>query len=386
MRFLELSVVMIFKKKKCLIKMSKVILMSSDVAASLLSKLYGTDNTNLYNTGSGYPISLNQLNAYSVDKNFPNQNQANSYSSVIANQINNVQDNGKLSNVCSLAQMLPLPTPSINDKRRRFETYPLSQLDPSLSQNTITIVGAPNVQLPDSFDARIKWPGLITGPLDQQDCSSCWAFSTATSFSDRLRISGRAGPDLFETFTYQVSPTQSYRMLNNINPYNLLGNNLANAFQYLITNGANTFSAIQPTSYDLQFTTQKPVYKGSNKIMICQPNDSDDVREQKMKHEIYANGPISVAFSIYDSFYTFFEQNPTGIYSSEVQSVGDTLLGTHAVVVLGWGQEKNTKYWIVRNSWGFEWGDNGYFKMEINWRPPNNVAGVLMSQEAWSLI
>jgi len=37
---------------------------------------------------------------------------------------------------------------------------------------------------------------------------------------------------------------------------------------------------------------------------------------------------------------------------------------THAVLVVGWGENKEDgKFWHVKNSWGPEWGDNGYFKI-----------------------
>ena len=38
-------------------------------------------------------------------------------------------------------------------------------------------------------------------------------------------------------------------------------------------------------------------------------------------------------------------------------------LGGHAIRLLGWGVEEGTPYWLVANSWNYDWGDGGTFKI-----------------------
>lgn len=50
----------------------------------------------------------------------------------------------------------------------------------------------------------------------------------------------------------------------------------------------------------------------------------------------------------------------------------------HAVVAVGYGTENEKDYWIVRNSWGSNWGENGYIRMARNIDKPTGLCGIAM--------
>ena len=50
---------------------------------------------------------------------------------------------------------------------------------------------------------------------------------------------------------------------------------------------------------------------------------------------------------------------PSGVY----HHVTGEELGGHAVKIVGWGVEDGTPYWLIANSWNYDWGDGGFFKI-----------------------
>lgn len=48
-----------------------------------------------------------------------------------------------------------------------------------------------NIEVPDNFDSREKWPKCIHGIRDQQKCGSCWAFGASEALSDRFCIASK---------------------------------------------------------------------------------------------------------------------------------------------------------------------------------------------------
>ncbi|KAF4710152.1 hypothetical protein FOZ62_022220, partial [Perkinsus olseni] len=63
---------------------------------------------------------------------------------------------------------------------------------------------------------------------------------------------------------------------------------------------------------------------------------------KSIKQEIMTNGPVSAAFSVYEDFTSY----KSGVYKHTTGS----LLGGHAVEIIGWGTENGTPFWLVKNS------------------------------------
>ena len=71
----------------------------------------------------------------------------------------------------------------------------------------------------------------------------------------------------------------------------------------------------------------------------------------------------------------------SGVYSHTT----GYLEGGHAVKLIGWGSEGGKDYWLCANSWGPNWGINGYFKMDINDKASGMNVGVACSPDISSV-
>jgi len=78
---------------------------------------------------------------------------------------------------------------------------------------------------------------------------------------------------------------------------------------------------------------------------------------EKMKAEIYKNGPLACGISVTDGV----ERYTNGIYKEYNESPGIN----HVVSVVGWGMDHDTgvEFWVIRNSWGSAWGERGFMRI-----------------------
>lgn len=82
-----------------------------------------------------------------------------------------------------------------------------------------------------------------------------------------------------------------------------------------------------------------------------------------MKLELVRNGPVAVSFEVYPDFH----QYRGGVYHHTGLRDGYNpfFITNHVVLITGYGTDGHTgeKYWIVKNSWGTSWGEDGFFRI-----------------------
>lgn len=94
-----------------------------------------------------------------------------------------------------------------------------------------------------------------------------------------------------------------------------------------------------------------------------------------MKLHLVKNGPLAIAFEVYNDFFWY----QSGIYhhTGLMGKYSPFELVNHEVLLVGYGTDMSDPrnpqdYWIVKNSWGTGWGEDGYFRI----RRGNDECGV----------
>lgn len=235
-----------------------------------------------------------------------------------------------------------------------------------------------SASLPDSFDARTQWPNCptIKEIRDQGSCGSCWAFGAVEAMSDRICVASKAlvhahisaedllsccidcgdgcqggEPDIAWQYFSEIGLVTggNYNSHQGCRPYSIAAcEHHINGSRPPCSGEGRTPKCVREceSSYKLPYRHDKHYGISSYRVEPVQ----DQIRAEIMKH-----GPIEVDFTVYEDFLSY----KSGVY----QHVTGSVLGGHAVRMLGWGVENGTPYWLVANSWNTDWGDHGFFKI-----------------------
>ena len=204
-----------------------------------------------------------------------------------------------------------------------------------------------NLEIPDSWDWREY--GGVSPVKNQGHCGSCWTFSTTGCLEAHYRIHKKQN--------YLFSEQQLIDCAQAFDNHGCNGGLPSHAFEYIMHNGGiqtedtYPYEAVDSTCRFNKELALGQVSKGSYNITA---NAEDLVAEA-----IALVGPVSVAFEVVDGFRNYRE----GVYTSDVCKNSPTDVN-HAVLAVGYGVEDGSNYFLVKNSWGAEWGADGFFKIQ----------------------
>lgn len=231
--------------------------------------------------------------------------------------------------------------------------------------------GKPTDTYPDIFDSRND--GYVNDVKDQGDLGSCWAFAAAgmveTCFNKLYEFKGDDRLELSESFIiYCLAGNPEINMpiyhANCIKNDSISdGGDPKDALNEINKNGVciNRFGIHDEERFKYRTTPPDACTHWNDPKIFCPKGTQTHIYDKdEIKRLIYRDGIVDINIYTKENFHDYIN----GIYDlAEDQS--DTT-GSHAVCLVGWGVEDNTEYWILRNSWGSTWGENGYMKLKMH--------------------
>uniref|UniRef100_A0A667ZH71 Cathepsin S, ortholog 2, tandem duplicate 2 n=1 Tax=Myripristis murdjan TaxID=586833 RepID=A0A667ZH71_9TELE len=207
--------------------------------------------------------------------------------------------------------------------------------------------------VPDSIDWRQK--GCVTSVKMQGSCGSCWAFSAAGALEGQLaKTTGKL---------VDLSPQNLVDCSGKYGNLGCNGGYMSRAFQYVIDNHGIDSDASYPYIGVQQQCRYNPAYRAAN---CSSYNFVAEGSEEALKEAVATIGPISVAIDATRPRFAFFH---SGVYDDP----SCTQRVNHGVLAVGYGSLNGQDFWLVKNSWGKGFGDQGFIRMVRN---KNNQCGI----------
>lgn len=200
---------------------------------------------------------------------------------------------------------------------------------------------------PTSWDWRSF--GVVTPVKNQGNCGSCWTFSTVGVMESHylLKYGGKAR---------NLSEQQLVDCAGGFDTYGCSGGLPSHSYEYIAYNGGLSTEDLYP--YTAMNGTCK-FKNGMQSVSVVGGSVNITTDEVAIAQALFEVGPTSISFTVTKDFKNY----QGGIYINPTCPNGP-LDVNHDVVLVGYGNANNTDYWIIKNSWGTTFGENGFFRIQ----------------------
>ncbi|KAK8714882.1 hypothetical protein V6N13_042227 [Hibiscus sabdariffa] len=210
--------------------------------------------------------------------------------------------------------------------------------------------------LPPSIDWRQK--GAVTGVKDQGKCGSCWAFSTVVAVEGINQIKTGELVTLSEQELVDCDKENQ----------GCEGGLMEQAFEFIKQSAGLTTEINYPYRAKDESCDSS---KLNGPVVMIDGYEMVPEKDEKALMKAVANQPVSIAIDAGGKDFQFYSEGVfTGTCGTELN---------HGVALVGYGATLDgTKYWLVKNSWGEDWGEKGYIRMERDVDAEEGLCGLTL--------
>ncbi|XVF14628.1 hypothetical protein REPUB_Repub09cG0077500 [Reevesia pubescens] len=225
------------------------------------------------------------------------------------------------------------------------------------SNRLISFQHEKSYNLSTSIDWREK--GAVTPIKDQGNCGSCWAFSAVAAVEGINGIKTGKLTSLSEQELVDCDVNTGNEGCN--------GGFMQKAYKFIIKNGGITGEENYPYKGEDGVCD---IIKARNHAATISGYETLPENNEKCLQNAVARQPVSVAIDAGSyEFQLYSEGIFTGFCGYELN---------HGVTIVGYGEDGGSKYWLVKNSWGTNWGESGYVRMQREFTDQRGICGIAM--------